>query len=235
MSVDSNWLLATSGPEQLSNARKSAHAFVRDSLRRAILDGSLTGGTRLFQSKVADMLGVSTTPVREAFRELASEGLLTMDAHRGVKVRRIDAVELREIYDVRLLLEPPAARLAAVHIDADGLERAGRLLDRVAQEKEPVTWARLNNQFHATLVDGCGSERLAGIIRSLQETAAAYVVTAIQSGVALHHHNEQHTQLMEAMRDRDGERAAEVTAAHLRDTLELLVRLASEPAEPARD
>jgi DNA-binding GntR family transcriptional regulator len=84
--------------------RRTAQAYVRDSIRSAIFAGQIEAGDRLVQADIAQQLDVSTTPVREALRELATEGLLRLDAHHGAVVRDLDPVELQEIHELRRLL-----------------------------------------------------------------------------------------------------------------------------------
>ena len=91
-----------------AGTRKTAHEFVREVLRRAILSGELTGSTRLVQAELAATLEVSTTPVREALRDLASEGLIRFDPHRGAVVEELSRDELNEVYAIRKVLEPLA-------------------------------------------------------------------------------------------------------------------------------
>ena len=99
---DVDWAsIATTG------GRRTAHEFVKDSLRRAILRGDLSGGSRLIQADLATMLNVSTTPVREALRDLATEGFITLDRHRGGVVRELNWSEMEEIRS-----DPPSARAA---------------------------------------------------------------------------------------------------------------------------
>jgi DNA-binding transcriptional regulator YhcF (GntR family) len=85
--------------------RQTAHQYVVESLRNAIVEGVLTPGTRLIQAAIAEELEVSTTPVREALQDLAAEGLVRLDPHRGAIVYGFDLAECREIYELRMLLE----------------------------------------------------------------------------------------------------------------------------------
>ena len=212
--------------DQHPPVRRTAHTFVLESLRQSILSGSLVGGTRLIQSEIAQQLKVSTTPVREALRDLAGEGLVRLDAHRVAVVRRIDAEEVRDIYDVRLLLEPEALRRVAAEISPRRLQQAAQLLAQMDTVRDRVHWAQLNLSFHALLIEGGRSKRLASTIRALQDTAAAYVVLAVQREERLSVHNDQHWELVVALRQADGERAAAVITTHLRETLTGIVALA---------
>ena len=213
--------------------RRTAHEFVRDTLRRKILDGSLAPGARLFQAKVAADLNVSTTPVREALRDLANEGLIDLDAHRGASVRRIDAGTLREIYDARLVVEPEVMRRIAQDVTEDRLATAVQLLDRMRDEDRAVEWAHLNHDFHRTLIDGASSRRLAEFIKGLQDSASAYVITALQGPAAFDDHNNEHEQILAALRAHDGDAVAAAVTTHLRHSLRQLLELAERSEEEA--
>ena len=106
----------------------TAHSYVLERLRRAILDGDLPGGTRLRQVELASEFAVSITPVREALRDLAGEGLVVFDPHRGSTVRRLDLEEVREIYEMRIALEPIMVRRMIGKVDTDRLNEAERLI-----------------------------------------------------------------------------------------------------------
>ncbi len=119
---------------------RTAHEFVRETLRKAILRGDLTGGSRLIQADLAARLEVSTTPVREALRDLATEGLITLDRHRGGVVRELNWDDMDEIRRIRDSLDPLSIDLAvqgmtdaqleqaeSLCAEMDGVSRPGRL------------------------------------------------------------------------------------------------------------
>src|SRR3970040_1190357 len=109
--------------------RFTAVELVRDALRTAILRGDLPGGSRLVQTDIAAQLEVSTTPVREAMRDLASEGLITLDSHRIGTVRKPDWDEMVEIVEVRRALEEVAIRRAMSAITPEQLKHAKQVRD----------------------------------------------------------------------------------------------------------
>jgi len=109
------------------NPRQTTVEYVKDTLRKAILGGELVGGTRLVQADLAAALETSTTPVREALRDLTSEGLIRSDPHRGSVVYEPNAYELDEIYQICRVLEPLAIRHAVEHIDDDLIFRLQKL------------------------------------------------------------------------------------------------------------
>src|SRR5579859_5087942 len=104
----------SSGPPERENGQ-SAHEPVTDILRRGIVAGTLPGGTRLVQARIADELGVSRATVRSSLRTLEAEGLVRVDPARGTLVHEISRTELCELYEIRKLLEPVATARAAKH------------------------------------------------------------------------------------------------------------------------
>ncbi|MFW6033569.1 MAG: GntR family transcriptional regulator [bacterium] len=206
-----------------AGGRRTAHEYVRDSLRVSILRGSLRGGTRLVQADLAQELGVSTTPVREALRDLAAEGLITLDAHRGAIVKRLDYDELVEIHDLARILEPEAMKLAAKADDKSFLDQASNLAAQMEAESDVGRWVDLNRQFHEVLVSEVGNKRMLEILRSLRNATAPYVGMALQQhdyrrGAA----NKHHWELIEALRAGEGKRAAKLAVEHVDLTIKQL-------------
>lgn len=212
----------TGAPQEFADdvdGPRTSHQFVRDRLRQAVVRGELTGGTRLIQNEIARQYGVSTTPVREALRDLATEGLIRLDAHRGAVVHEIDADEFDEIYEMRLVLEPLAVRRAVARITDDEIERASRIQDRADLETDPGRWVELNRVFHSVLVDAGRSERLSLTLKQLRDSSSLYVGYAIRSEPSMMAHgNDEHRQLLDAFRRRDADHAAAVSVAHLKGT-----------------
>lgn len=216
--------------------RRTAHELVRDTLRRAILRGTLAGGTRLVQAEIAAELGVSTTPVREALRDLATEGLVDLDAHRGASVHELELSEVQEIYSLRLLLEPEAMRRTSVELDEAALNRAELVQKQMDEELDNGIWADLNREFHGMLVDGLELPRLRSILHNLQDGAAPYVGRVLQRVDSLREQaNSEHRELLAALRDKDGERAAEITEAHLGHTISALRETAAQLLDEGTD
>jgi DNA-binding GntR family transcriptional regulator len=202
--------------------RRTAHEFVKDSLRRAILRGDLRGGARLIQADLAAMLNVSTTPVREALRDLATEGLITLDRHRGGVVRELNWPEMEEIRLIRQQLEPLAVRLVVEHITDGQLREADRLRQRMVKERDLGNWVELNTQFHHVFHASTGVSRLAQILMGFEEASAVYVAQAQRWHPEIRRRaNDEHKALIEAFRDRDVERAGEVMRGHAAMPIEM--------------
>ena len=204
-------------------SRRTAHELVRDTLRQAILRGTLPGGLRLVQAEIATQLEVSTTPVREALRDLATEGLIRLDAHRGAIVRELEFSEVEEIYDLRMLLEPEALRRATANITAEELAYAASLQAQMDEETDAGVWADLNREFHATLVKAARAPRLITILQNLRDSAAPYVGLSLQTSEEQRRHaNVHHRGILEAMRTGDADTAAAVALEHLESTRQIL-------------
>ena len=204
--------------------RLTAHEFVRDTMRRAIVSGVLAGGTRLVQTDIAEQLAVSTTPVREALRDLAAEGLIRIDPHRGAVVHELDLAELEEIYEIRKCLEPLALRRAASRITDEQLAEAQRLLDLMAKQKDPAVWVELNSQFHSQLERAADSPRLAMLLKSVQDASVQYVghaLNVVPSRSA--EGNREHQQIIDALRAGDANKAAKILHTHLDGTLRAIL------------
>jgi DNA-binding GntR family transcriptional regulator len=198
---------------------RTAQELVRATLRKAIMTGQIPSGTRLAQTELAAQLGFSTTPVREALRGLAAEGLIRLDAHRGAVVNELSREELDDVYRLRCLLEPEALRRAVDRITKEELERANQLEQEMRKAKSADRWIDLNAEFHRVFVSVAGSHRLAQILSSLQDSFAMYIVAShALDDVRRADAEQQHLELLEAMRVGDAEKAVEVMIEHLNET-----------------
>lgn len=202
---------------------RTAYEHVQLTLRAAILDRTLPAGTRLVQSDLAAQLGVSTTPVREALRDLAQEGLVLFDPHRGAIVRPLDIAEVREIYELRVALEPIMVRRVIEHMTEDQLSRAAALAERMQSTTDMSQWVTLNRDFHAVFNEADDTSRLATILAGLRDSAAGYLAISLDaSPIHIGEANEEHQALLDIYRRRDADEAVEVTLNHLRSTLAII-------------
>lgn len=212
----------------------TAQQVAYNSLRRRIVRGTLAPNTRLLQTEVAAQLSLSTTPVREALRRLASEGLVRIDAHRGAVVRGLNVDELTEIYELRMVLEPLAVRKAAMRMSAAELTRAEALCQKMDELDDPATWAEANRDFHAILTEAARSPYLVDILEGLRDKSMPYVrLSAKLRGSFSSAANAEHWQLLDACRRRDPDRAAEIETRHLEATRDVVTKAtaARETAE----
>lgn len=202
---------------------RTAHQYVLKSLRDAILNGQLGGGARLMQADLAAQLGVSVTPVREALRDLATQGLVEFDPHRGALVRSLDVHEVRELYELRMILEPMHVRRTFGLVTDAQLDRAAELRDRMEETDSLTDWAELNRQFHAALTVADSRSRLASIIAGLRDSASIFVSMSLStSPERLAESNAEHAQLLEFYRRRDLAVVERLTIGHLQTTLDTI-------------
>jgi DNA-binding GntR family transcriptional regulator len=200
---------------------RTAHTYAYEALRARILSGDLAPGSPLVQHNLAQELGVSMTPVREALRDLATEGLITISPHRGATVTQLDFTDASEVYRIRLLLEPTAAMLAVPDATTELLDRADVLIREMAAVTGPA-WVSLNLEFHSLMLSPLKSPRLLSILRSLQEAGTLYVSVAIGQRVAMPTPESEHVAILDAYRRRDAAGAAAAVAEHLRSSLKAL-------------
>ncbi len=203
-------------------------------LRQLIKSGDLPPGAVLLQASIAEMFSVSTTPVREAFSILMREGLVVQNAHRSVRVFQPSAAELMEIYEIRQQLEPFATKLATERSTPRDLDRLSTLLERleVAPDQEAV---EMNGQFHAQIDRIAGRPRLASILEALRASSASYlrIVVPDPDLENARHVLDEHRAILNAMRDRDAMRAADLVCAHL-DGIRLRLERAVEMSSDGR-
>jgi DNA-binding GntR family transcriptional regulator len=199
---------------------KTAHQYVLKSIRDAILNGHLSGGTRLVQSELATQLDVSITPVREALRDLAGEGLVIFDPHRGALVRSLDVDEVRELYELRIVLEPIHVRRVFDRVTDEQIDVADGLRQRMQDTDDIDDWAELNRQFHAALTAVDSTSRLAKILAGLRDSASLFVSLSLgASEERLRESNLEHAELVEFYRRRDLAAVEQLTVKHLQTTL----------------
>lgn len=210
---------------------RTAHEYVKSMLRDMILEGKLSPGSRLVQSGLATELGVSTTPVREALRDLTAEGLVQMDAHRGAFVRDLDIREVEEIYDLRIMLEPVMIRRTGAVLSREALEGATALHAEMRDETDVQAWVELNRRFHAALSSGDDNSRLSDFLKSLRDSSTPWVRLSLDQQ-RMQESYEEHSRQLELYRSRDLEALVDVTVEHLSRTLALIQQMASR-SDPA--
>ncbi len=200
----------------------TAFEFALGRLRSAIISGQIPGGTHLIQRAVARELGISTTPVREALLQLASEGIVELDPHRGAVVKSVDPDEMLEVYDLRVLLEPHCMEMAALQISKEALARAEDLHKQMEAERDMGAWANLNREFHQLLCNSVDAPRLVAILQSLHAANALYVSVGLRMVThPLEAGNRDHRRLLDALEKRDPAAAAEAARYHIQATIDL--------------
>jgi DNA-binding GntR family transcriptional regulator len=216
----------TTVPFNRSNLREQ----IKDVILQRILDGDYQPGARLVETRIAQELGVSQAPVREALRDLEQLGCIVHEPFRGCSVRAFSAQELLEAFPVRAALEALAARLAAERITEDELLRLAELLETMrgaADRGDAHDQSRANASFHATIVRAARNATLERQWSFLEPFSRTYISVS-QPGLDLRALSDRHVPILEALRARDGEAAAAAMHKHLMEAAELLRPLAEK-------
>ena len=205
-----------------SNSRRvTAVDLVRESLRSAILRGDLPGDTRLVQTEIAAQLDVSTTPVREAMRDLASEGLITLDSHRIGTVRKPDWDEMLEIVQIRRALDRVALERALVNINEEQMAQAREVADQLAGDVDIGTWVQRNSDFHSIFHRATSTGRLSNFLVALESAGGVFVAQAQRLHPEIRKRAvADHYALLDAFEQNDLEAACEVQYRHVNLPLE---------------
>jgi DNA-binding GntR family transcriptional regulator len=214
-----------------TGAAPSRTEAVLDAVKRAILAGELRPGQSLVETELAQLLGVSKTPVREALKTLAGAGLVTMSAYRGATVRAIDPASAAAIYDLRLLLEPEAVRRAV----GRGAAEAGPIQASPVQAS-PVqaSWAGAhaaleasdaatdqaqrslaNREFHRALYLACGNSLLVKTLDNLRDQTALVSALSWEQAPSWQQEAAEHQAILAAARRGAATEAEALLRAHI--------------------
>jgi DNA-binding GntR family transcriptional regulator len=188
-------------------------AAVLDAIRHAILGGELPPGQSLVEAELAQALGVSKTPVREALKTLAGAGLVTMSPYRGATVRVIDGEQAYAIYDLRLLLEPEAVRRAVSR--GGGWDAARTALERADASPDEAQRSLANREFHRALYLSCGNPLLVGVLDDLRDQTALVSAAAWQQQPSWQQEAGEHCAILAAAEAGDAATAGRLLTAHI--------------------
>jgi DNA-binding GntR family transcriptional regulator len=219
--ADSHGQLSAASPARLQTAQQHAVEW----LRQAIVGGALRPGARVAQDDVAQRIGISVAPVREALRVLEQEGQLTYLPRRGYFVTELWIEDLEEIYELRRLLEERAARAALPCIDDEALERialAARECADAATAADVAAELAANRRFHLAILDAPGHPHLARLIRLLWDSTEAYRAIYYNSPAERRATVAAHERIVAAIRAGEADRLVAEQDAHRGRALEVL-------------
>lgn len=196
---------------------KPLREIVFESMREAILSGILEPGERLMEIQLAEEMGVSRTPVREAIRKLELENFVVMIPRKGAYVAGVSSKDVADVFEIRSALEGLAAGLAAERITEDELEQMERaLLYRSSDgESNLELYVKSDTDFHALVYKASRNERLIQILANLREQIQRFRSTSLavpgRNKLAL----EEHRMIVEALRNHNSEEAQALAMAHI--------------------
>lgn len=204
----------------LGKAHLTLREAVAEEIRMMIMRGDLTPGERLLEENLAEQLGVSRNPVREAIRALEGTGLVEVRPRRGAYVSRLDRREAAQLLELRGVIEAYAARLAAHHRTADDLAHLRQCLDNgiaASRDGDVVRAAAMHRDFHVAIERAAGNVYLESVVRPLRhQTELVFSVLADQRGLLSW---DEHERIYRAIERGDEDVAAERTVEHMQSVI----------------
>ena len=201
----------------VSKRPPTAQEFVLGELRRLIITGELRAGEQIKQDALAESLGTSRVPLREALKILEGEGQVAYHPHRGYFVAELSATDLSEVYRIRQLLEDEAVSIAIPNLtDADvaEIERAMLAVEAAGEAGDITAMTASNREFHFLLIERAEMPRLSRLIRQLWDATDAYRAVYFAEPVNRIQVDREHRQIMEAIRERDIPRTIALMNTH---------------------
>lgn len=205
--------------------------MVFDVLMEAIISGQLPPGERLMEVQLAEEMGVSRTPVREAIRRLELEGFVVMIPRKGAYVAGLSIKDIVNIFEIRTALEQLAVTLAAERMTPEDLETLERLLVELAEtvkEADVEAWTELDKKFHHLIYEYSRNERLIQMMDNIMEQINRYRVISLSNLEVRQHSVEEHKRIVEGMAERDIDAARKAAADHINNTQNSLIALLQE-------
>lgn len=207
---------------------------VFNTLRKAILKGELKPGERLMEIALAERLGVSRTPVREAMRKLELEGLVVMIPRRGAQVANITEKDLNDVLEVRIALENLSIENACARMTEEQLAQlldAARTFEKTMADGNLVKLAEADVAFHEVIYQASDNRRLNQVLNNLREQIYRYRVEYLKDEDTRNLLVKEHEELYEAIRARDAALAQEISFRHIENQREAIVRSIREETE----
>lgn len=206
--------------------RPSRTRQVFDELRMAIVHGELPPNSLYSVTELAGRFGVSRTPVREALIELASMGMVRFERNRGFRILESSARDIKEIFELRILLEVPAARMAAEKATPEDIADLHAILQAMraaAQRQDEADFRRNDRSFHRSVLLLSGNRRLADFVETLRDLVLVRDATTVGRSESLDGLLAAHEHVFDYIKSGAGQESAEAMEAHLRHTQRMLL------------
>jgi len=198
--------------------KKSLREEVYESLRRSILHGKLKAGQRLIEEQLAHQIGISRTPVREAFHKLERDELVSRLPKKGFAVREFTKADVEEIFGIRSALESYAAYLATLHISAERISALEKNIDETEKAMESGDYdkvVQLHTEFHNVLYRSCKSKKLLDMINNYSDYFYRYRPALVHTESGFKSSIEDHRHMLEAMKKRNPRLVERMVRRHL--------------------
>lgn len=200
-----------------------------EGLLQAISEGRLRPGARVRETALAEQLGISRTPIREALQRLARDGLVQLDARSGARIAELSLAAIQELYDLREILEGSTARLAALGASINHLQRLNAILDQEAAHlNDPAALAKLNKLYHRTLCEAANNRYLTSAVATFSTTLLLLGPTTLAANRRAGESHSEHRAVVEAVAAGDAARAETLMRGHIRRAREIRLAMVLE-------
>ena len=202
--------------------KKTLSEKVYDRLKELIMDGELERGTKITETSIAKMFDVSPTPVREAFRKLASDGLIEVASWKGVIVKGIEQKDLLEIYECREALEGMVGKLAVRNITEEDIKILEGILEKCNEAKTPEILIELNTEFHNELLRIAKNERLSKLLNELMVVILYDRDISGRYSIRRQEIVQEHLDILKYLKKRDEKKVSELMEKHMINVNEVI-------------
>ena len=205
---------------------KSLKERAYDILKELILTGRLEQGELHNEKRLAEVLGVSRTPVREALLELSREGMVVFVPSKGVKVRKITSKQVQEVFEIRRIIEGHIIQVISKQLTPADLKKIDRIISkqkRLASRDEMVGFIEIDKEFHLFLASKMGNQQIEAILQNLRDQIHLMGIRAIQDHSRLQQVIKEHHLIYSALMKKDGKKAHRELILHLKNTEKKLI------------
>jgi len=202
-----------------------------ETLRKAIVSGDIKPGERLMEVSLADQMGVSRTPVREAIRRLEAEGLVTMTPRKGTHVSELSVKDIMDVLEVRTVLDKLATDLAAKRMQPAQLKALESVHKQYIScvEKENMEGAvKKDVEFHDLIYAASGNPRLVAVAGSLREHIYRFRVIYMSGSLIAENVLNEHEEILTALKEAQNNIASNLAEKHIRNQMETIIKTVTE-------
>jgi len=205
---------------------KSLKEKAYDILKELILTGRLEQGKLHNEKRLAEVLGVSRTPVREALLELSREGMVSFVPSKGVKVLKITPKQVQEVFELRRIIEGYIMKSISKQLTPVDLKKIEKILskqDRSASKDEELSFIEMDKEFHLFMASKMGNQQIEAILQNLRDQIHLMGIRAIKDQSRSQQVLKEHQKIFSALKKKDAKRAHEELMKHLNNTEKILI------------
>lgn len=205
---------------------KSLKEQAYDILKEMVLTGKLEQGELYNEKSIAEVLGVSRTPVREALLELSREGMVKFLPSKGIQVRKITEKQVREVFEIRRIIEGHIIQSVAKALTPSEIKKIEAILKKqesLSRRNENSAFIETDKEFHLFLASKMGNQQMRAILQNLRDQIQVMGSRAIKVGSRVDQVLTEHRRILSALKEGDGKRAAKELMQHLSTTEKILI------------